>query len=80
MLKLYQQYGKLTFYVTLTIIFNIRVISLILTKSLSQLKIKNKKFSQGTPLNFTNKTYLHDITEILLKVTLNTINITPYPK
>ena len=78
--KIVPQYGKLTFYVTLTIIFNIRVISLILTKSLSQLKIKNKNFSQGTPLNFTNKTYLHDITEILLKVTLNTINITPNPK
>ena len=51
-----------------------------LTKSLSQLKIKNKTFSHGTPVNFTNKTDLHDITEILLKVALNTINITPYPK
>jgi hypothetical protein len=31
-------------------------------------------FSQGTPLYSTNKTDNHDITEILLKVALNTIN------
>ena len=31
-------------------------------------------FSQGTPVSSTNKTYRHDITEILLKVTLNIIN------
>jgi hypothetical protein len=31
-------------------------------------------FSSGTPVSFTNKTDCHDITEILLKVTLNTIN------
>ena len=31
-------------------------------------------FSPGTPLSFTNKTDRHDITEILLKVALNTIN------
>jgi hypothetical protein len=28
----------------------------------------------GTPLSSTNKTYHHDLTEILLKVALNTIN------
>jgi len=28
----------------------------------------------GTPVSPTNKIYLHDITEILLKVALNTIN------
>jgi hypothetical protein len=28
----------------------------------------------GTPVSFTNKTDLHDITEILLKVSLNSIN------
>jgi len=28
--------------------------------------------SPGTPVSSTNKTYLHDITEILLKVALNT--------
>ena len=31
-------------------------------------------FSPGTPVSFTNKTDRHDITEILLKVVLNTIN------
>jgi hypothetical protein len=33
-------------------------------------------FSTGTPVSFTNKTDLHDITETLLKVTLNTIGKT----
>jgi len=33
-------------------------------------------FSPGTPVSFTNKTDHHDITEILLKVALNTINQT----
>jgi hypothetical protein len=31
-------------------------------------------FFLGTPVSFTNKTDRHDITEILLKVALNTIN------
>jgi hypothetical protein len=31
----------------------------------------------GTPVSSTNKTDRHDITEILLKVTLNTINNKP---
>jgi hypothetical protein len=31
-------------------------------------------FSQGTPVSSINKTDCHDITEILLKVALNTIN------
>jgi hypothetical protein len=31
-------------------------------------------FSTGTPVSSTNKTDLHDRTEILLKVALNTIN------
>ena len=31
-------------------------------------------FSPGTPVSFTNKTDRHDITKILLKVVLNTIN------
>ena len=34
-------------------------------------------FSPGTPVSFTNKTDHHDITEILLKVVLNTINQPP---
>ena len=33
-------------------------------------------FSPGTLVSFTNKTDSHDITEILLKVVLNTINLT----
>ena len=36
-------------------------------------------FSPGTPVFSTNKTYRHDITEILLKVALNTITITLTP-
>ena len=33
-------------------------------------------FSMCTPVSSTNKTDRHDITEILLKVTLNTVNLT----
>ena len=33
-------------------------------------------FSTGTPVSFTNKTDCHDITEILLKVALNTSTLT----
>jgi hypothetical protein len=36
-------------------------------------------FSPGTPVSSINKTYLHDITEILLKVALNIINQTTKP-
>jgi hypothetical protein len=32
-------------------------------------------FSQSTPVSSTNKTDHHDITEILLKVVLNTITL-----
>ena len=32
--------------------------------------------SLGTPVSCTNKTYPHDITEILLNVALNTITLT----
>ena len=35
-------------------------------------------FSPGTTISSTNKTDRHDITEILLKVALNTINLNPY--
>ena len=34
-------------------------------------------FSPGTPVSSTNKTDCHNITEILLKVALNTINSNP---
>ena len=33
-------------------------------------------FSPGILVSSTNKTYCHDIAEILLKVALNTINLT----
>jgi hypothetical protein len=42
------------------------------------LAYKNVKQSESKPL-FTNKTDRHDITEILLKVALNTINSRPLP-
>jgi hypothetical protein len=35
-------------------------------------------FSPGTPVSSTNKTDCHDITEILLKVALNTITLTQW--
>jgi hypothetical protein len=34
-------------------------------------------FSLGTPVSSTNKTDCYNITEILLKVALNTITLTP---
>ena len=37
---------------------------------------KVSDFPSGIPISSTNKTDIHDITEILLKVTLNTINQT----
>ena len=37
-----------------------------------------RSFSSGTPVSSTNKTDCHDITEILLKVDLNTITLS-YP-
>ena len=36
-----------------------------------------RRFSLGTPVSSTNKTDHHDITEILLKVALNTITSPP---
>jgi hypothetical protein len=40
---------------------------------------KGRWFSTGTPLFSTNKTDLHHITEILLKVALSTINLQNQP-
>ena len=37
-------------------------------------------FSHGTPVSSTNKIDRHNITEILLKVVLNTITLTPHIK
>jgi hypothetical protein len=38
--------------------------------------VKGQWFSPGTPISSTNKTDRNDITEILLKVMLNTTNQT----
>jgi hypothetical protein len=35
-----------------------------------------RSFSLGTPVSFSNTTYHHDITELLLRVALNTITLT----
>jgi hypothetical protein len=40
-----------------------------------QLLATGRWFSPGTPVSSINKTDRHDITEILLKVALNTINL-----
>ena len=42
--------------------------------SVCQWLVTGQWFSPGTLVSFTNKTDRHDITEILLKVALNTIN------
>ena len=42
--------------------------------------VAGRLFSAGTPVSSTNKTDCHDITEILLKVTLNTIKPTNLKK
>jgi len=34
-----------------------------------------RRFSPGSPVSFTNKTDHHDLTEILLKVASNTLNL-----
>jgi hypothetical protein len=40
--------------------------------------VTGRWFSPGTPVSFTNKTYRHDIAEIVLKVALNTIYLPTY--
>jgi hypothetical protein len=40
--------------------------------------VRGRWFSLGTLVSSTNKTDRHDITEIVLKVTLNTLTLTPY--
>ena len=43
----------------------------------SDLIARGRWFSPGTRVSFTNKTDRHDITEILFKVALNTITLSP---
>jgi hypothetical protein len=44
------------------------------------LQDQGRRFSPGTPVSSTNKTDHHELTEILLKVALNTINLKPIRK
>jgi hypothetical protein len=48
----------------------------VLDTEVCQLLVTGRWFSPGTPVSSTDKTDSHDITEILLKVELNTINQT----
>ena len=41
------------------------------------INVTGRWFSPGALVSFTNKSDHHDITEILLKVALNTITLTP---
>ena len=52
------------------------VLDTILCDKVCQWLVASQWFSLGTPVSSTNKTDLHNITEILLKVALNTINQT----
>ena len=47
-------------------------------KFVSDVRQVGQWFSLCTPVSSTNKADCHDITEILLKVALNTITLTPY--
>ena len=50
-----------------------------LFNKLCQWLVTSRWFSPYTPVSSTNKTCRHDIAEILLKVALNTITLTPNP-
>ena len=54
------------------------VLDTTLCDKVCQLLATGRWFSPGTLVSFTNKTDPHDITEILLKVALNTINPKPH--
>jgi hypothetical protein len=60
-------------------IYNIQslrgVLDTTLCDKVCQWLARGRWLSLGTPISSTNKTYLHDITEILLKVVLNTITL-----
>ena len=53
------------------------VLDTTLGKKVCQWHTVDRWFSIGTPVSFTIKSDRHDITEILLKVVLNTINLIP---
>jgi hypothetical protein len=54
------------------------VLDTTLSDKLCQRHAVGQWLSLGTPVFYTNKTDSHDITEILLKVALNTITLTLY--
>jgi hypothetical protein len=49
-----------------------------MVKKLKFSDLTGQWISSGTPVSSINKTVRHDITDILLKVTLNTITLTLY--
>ena len=53
------------------------VLNTTLCDQVCQWLVAGRWFSQGTPVSFTDKTKCHNITEIKLKVTLNSIILTP---
>ena len=55
------------------------VVLLLLCDKVYQWLATGRWFSSGPPVSSTNKADLHDITDILLKVALNTINPTNQP-
>jgi hypothetical protein len=55
------------------------VLDTTLCDKVSQWRAAGQWFSLGTPVSSTNKTDCYNITEILLKVALNTITLTPLP-
>jgi hypothetical protein len=52
------------------------VLDTTLCDNVCQWLVTGQWFSPGSPVSSTNKTDCHDITEILLKVALNIINLT----
>ena len=54
------------------------VVDITLWDKVCQWLATGRWFSLDTSVSFTNKTVRHDITEILLKVTLNTITLNPF--
>jgi hypothetical protein len=54
------------------------VLDTTLCDKVCQWLVTGRWFSPCTPVSSTNKTDRHNITEIMLKVALNTINLKPY--
>ena len=62
-------------YVSVRILLRRVVLDTALCDKVCQQLAAGRWFSPGTLVSSTNKTDCHDITEILLKVALNTINL-----